>query len=98
MVKFDYPGEGKVVDLLPKEHQTQLAPEGGRKTMTMMNMMMIMMTMTMMIILCFLHPKGPHDDIDDNDDNDDDDDDDDDNDGFFFLIVGIKYLNLLYSD
>ena len=44
-----------------------MAPEGGRKTismvimMIMMMMMMIMMvkTMMMMIIMCFLHPKGP---------------------------------------
>ena len=56
-----------MADLTLKGPYTQSAPEGGRKTMTivimmmMMMMMMIMMmtTMTMMIIMCFLHPKGP---------------------------------------
>ena len=56
-----------MADLTPKGPLTQLAPEGGRKTMTMVIMMMMMMMMmimmimmmTMMIIMCFLHPKGP---------------------------------------
>ena len=60
MLKCDQPGERKVVDLPPKEPQTQSAPEGGRTTMTMMIiMMMMMMMLMMMMILCFLHPKGP---------------------------------------
>ena len=56
-----------MADLTPKGPLTQSAPEGGRKTMTMVIMMMMMMMMmimmimmmTMMIIMCFLHPKGP---------------------------------------
>ena len=78
-----------MADLTPKGSQTQSAPEGGIKTLTMMIMMMMMMmiiTMTMMIIICFFIPKdliqgwhlgGPinyDDNIDDNDVDDDDDD------------------------
>ena len=55
-----------MADLPPKGPQTQSAPEGGIKTMTMvimmmmmMMIMMVMMMMIMMIIMCFLHPKGP---------------------------------------
>ena len=56
-----------MADLTPKGPLTQLAPEGGRKTMTMVIMMMMMMMMMimmimmmkMMIIMCFLHPTGP---------------------------------------
>jgi hypothetical protein len=57
-----------VADLTPKGPEAQSAPEGGRKTMTMVIMMMMMMmmmmimmmtTMTMMVIMCFLYPKGP---------------------------------------
>ena len=55
-----------MADFTTKGPETQLAPERGRKSMTMVIMMMMMMimimmitTMTMMIILCFLHPKGP---------------------------------------
>ena len=56
-----------MADLTPKGPLTQSAPEGGRKTMTMVIMMMMMMMMMimmimmmkMMIIMCFLHPKGP---------------------------------------
>ena len=64
MLKFDQPGVRKVADLPPKEPQTQLAPEGARKTMTMMIMMMMMMMMIMtimrmMILMCFLHLEGP---------------------------------------
>ena len=58
-----------MADLTPKGSQTQSAPEGGIKTLTMMIMMimMIMMmmmmmrmrikTMTMMIVICFFIPK-----------------------------------------
>ena len=56
-----------MADPTPKGPLTQSAPEGGRKTMTMVIMMMMMMIMMimmimmmkMMIIMCFLHPKGP---------------------------------------
>ena len=59
-----------MADLTLKGPLKQLAPEGGRKTMTMVIMMMMMMMMMimlimmimmmkMMIIMCFLHPKGP---------------------------------------
>ena len=58
-----------MADLTPKGPLTQLTPEGGRKTMTMVIMMMMMMMMMMMImmimmmkmmiIMCFLHHKGP---------------------------------------
>ena len=59
--------EGLVADLPPKGPQIQSAPEGGRKTMTIMIMMMMKMMMmkmmsmtmtmmTMMIIMGFLHP------------------------------------------
>ena len=53
----------KVADPPPKGPQTQLAPEGGRKTMkrmimTMMIMMMMIRTMilimTRVIVMCFL--------------------------------------------
>ena len=52
-----------MADLSPKGPQTQSAPEGGRKTRTMVMMMMMMMMMmmimmmmmmTMMIAMCFL--------------------------------------------
>ena len=85
-----------MADLLPKECQTQLAPEGGRKTMTiiirpmirMMMMMMMITILTMMNIMCFLHPKGPQTGLvpggpikyDDDDDFDDNDNDGDDDD------------------
>ena len=73
MLKCDQPRGWKVADHPPKGPQTQLAPEGGRKAMTMMimTMTMMIMTMTMMImkmmilmmmmviVMCFLHPKGP---------------------------------------
>ena len=56
-----------MADLTPKGPYAQLAPEGGRNTMTMVIMMMMMMMMMimmimmmkMMIIMSFLHPKGP---------------------------------------
>ena len=56
-----------MADLTTKGPLTQSAPEGGRKTMTMVIMMMMMkmmiimmiMMMTIMIIMCIFHPKGP---------------------------------------
>ena len=56
-----------MADLTPKGPLTQSAPEGERKTMTIVTMMMMMMMMMIMLILmvkmiiivCFLHPKGP---------------------------------------
>ena len=67
MLKCDQPKGWKVADHPSKGPQTQSAPEGGRKAMTMMimiitMMMMIMMMilmMTMVIVMCFPHPKGP---------------------------------------
>ena len=47
-----------MADLPPKGPQTQSAPEGGRKTMTivmMMVMMMIMMMMMMTMMTMMLH-------------------------------------------
>ena len=63
MLKCDQPTGWKVADHPTKGPQTKLAPEGGRKAMTMVIMtitleMMILM-MTMVIVMCFLHPKGP---------------------------------------
>ena len=53
-----------MADVNPKGPEAQSAPEGGRKTITMVIVMMIMIIMkmtmmTMMIIMCFLHHKGP---------------------------------------
>ena len=66
-VECDQPRGWKVADHPPKGPQTQSAPEGGRKDMTMMIMTMTMMMMIMMmnlmmtlvIVMCFLHLKGP---------------------------------------
>ena len=87
-----------MADLTPKGPYTQSAPEGGRKTITI-----VIMMMTIMILMCFLISRDlkqgwqqgepikddDDDEIDDNDtDDDDDDDDDDNNDGYgvFFLL------------
>ena len=60
MLKWDQPEGRRGVKLPSKGPQTKWAPEGGRKTMTMVIIMMMMMTiMTIMIIISFLHPKGP---------------------------------------
>ena len=65
MLKCNQPRVRKDADHPPRGHQTQLAPEGVRKAMTMMIMTMMtmmiimMMILTMVILICFLHPKGP---------------------------------------
>ena len=85
-----------MADLTPKGPLTQSAPEGGRKTMTMVIMMMMMMMimimmimmMTIMILMCFFIPRdlkqgwqqGEPIKDDDDDEIDDNDTDDDDND------------------
>ena len=47
MLKFEQPGERKVNNLLLNKPQTQSAPEGGRKTVSMLIIMMMMMRMMM---------------------------------------------------
>ena len=59
----DQPRGWKVADHPPKGPQRKLAPEGGRKglsmiIMTMMMIMMMILMMTMVIVMCFLYPKG----------------------------------------